>query len=82
MPTSNDPTEGEYGHSVCSLGVRGTTVEAVINPKGQKKKLCLNGRPPEPGKRCEVECDVVFRLVEGKGATFTSDAGKRVTLTT
>ena len=55
-----------------SLGVRGTTVEVVVKPKGQKKGLCLNGRPPEPEKPCEVECDVVYRLVEGKGATYTS----------
>jgi hypothetical protein len=57
-----------------SLGVRGTKIEGVINPKGQKEKVCLNGRPPEPGKRCEVECDVLLRLVEGKGATFTTTA--------
>jgi hypothetical protein len=58
-----------------SLGVRGTTVEVVVKPKGQKEHLCPNGRPPEPGKPCEVECDVVYRLVEGKGAHVTSTAG-------
>ena len=63
-----------------SLGVRGTTVEVVVKPKGQKGHLCPNGRPPEPGKTCEAECDVVYRLVEGKGAHVTSTAGKSTDL--
>ena len=55
----------------------GTEVEVVVKPKGQKRGLCLNGRPPEYGKPCEVECDVVVRLVKGKGATYTSSKGER-----
>ncbi len=62
-----------------SLGVRGTTVEVVVKPKGGKK-LCPNGRPPEPGKPCEAECDVVYRLVEGKGAQVTNTAGQSTQL--
>jgi hypothetical protein len=64
-----------------SLGVRGTTVEVVVKPKGEKRRLCANGRPPEPGKRCDVECEAVVRLVEGKGATYTTFTGKRAELT-
>jgi hypothetical protein len=63
-----------------SLGVRGTTVEVVVKPKGQKGKLCSNGRPPQPGKPCETECDVVYRLVEGKGAQVTNTAGQSTQL--
>jgi len=63
-----------------SLGVRGTTVEVVVKPKGQKENLCPNGRPPEPGRPCEAECEAVVRLVEGKGATYTTTAGKRADL--
>ena len=51
-------------------------VEIVVKPKGQKRGLCQNGRPPEYGKPCEVECEVVIRLVKGKGATITSTEGK------
>jgi hypothetical protein len=58
----------------------GTSVEVVVKPKGQKKGLCLNGRPPEYGRPCEVECDVVVRLVKGTGASFTSLKGKRAEL--
>ncbi len=57
-----------------SLGVRGTTVEVVVARKGEK--LCQNGRPPQYGQPCEVECQVVARLVEGKGATFTGLKGR------
>ena len=49
----------------------GTTVEVVVKPKGQKRGLCQNGRPPEYGKPCEVECEAVVRLVKGKSATYT-----------
>jgi hypothetical protein len=55
----------------------GTTVEIVVKPKGQKRGLCQNGRPAEYGKPCEVECEVVARLVKGTGASFTSLKGKR-----
>jgi FecR protein len=55
----------------------GTTVEVVVKPKGQKKGLCPNGRPPEYGKPCEVECEAVVRLVKGKSASFTTPKGKR-----
>src|SRR6516164_8622858 len=55
----------------------GTEVEVVVKPKGEKRKLCINGRPPEYGKKCEVECDVVMRLVKGKGFTYTSSKGER-----
>ena len=55
----------------------GTVVEVVVKPKGQKQGLCLNGRPPEYGKPCEVECDVVVRLVKGKDAHYTSSKGER-----
>jgi FecR protein len=58
----------------------GTTVEVVVKPKGQKKGLCPNGRPPEYGKPCEVECETVVRLVKGTGANFTSLKGKRAEL--
>jgi hypothetical protein len=64
-----------------SLGVRGTTVEVVVKPKGQKEHLCPNGRPPESGKPCEAECEAVVRLVEGKGANYTTTTGKRAELT-
>src|SRR5262249_26289373 len=57
-----------------------TTVEVVVRPKGQKQGLCQNGRPPEYGKPCEVECDEVVRLVKGKSASFTSNKGKRAEL--
>ncbi len=63
-----------------SLGVRGTTVEVVVKPKGQTGHLCPNGRLPEPGKSCEAECDVVYRLVEGKGAQVTNAAGQSTQL--
>jgi hypothetical protein len=58
----------------------GTTVEIVVKPKGQKRGLCQNGRPPEYGKSCEVECEAVVRLVKGKSATYTSLTGKKATL--
>ena len=58
----------------------GTTVEIVVKPKGQKRGLCQNGRPPEYGKPCEVECEAVVRLVKGKSATYTSLTGKKATL--
>jgi hypothetical protein len=58
----------------------GTTVEVVVKPKGQKRGLCLNGRPPQYGRPCEVECEVVVRLVKGTGASFTSTKGKRAEL--
>jgi hypothetical protein len=58
----------------------GTTVEVVVKPKGQKRGLCLNGRPPQYGRPCEVECEVVVRLVKGTGANFTSLKGKRAEL--
>ena len=57
----------------------GTTVEVVVKPKGQKA-LCLNGQPPPYGRPCEVQCDVVVRLVKGTGASFTSTKGKRAEL--
>jgi hypothetical protein len=63
-----------------SLGVRGTTVEVVVKPKGQKKGLCPNGRPKGPDNQCEAECDVVYRLVEGKGAQVTNTAGQSTQL--
>jgi hypothetical protein len=53
----------------------GSTVEVVVARKGQK--LCQNGRPPEYGKPCEVECNVVMRLAKGKGFTYTDTKGKR-----
>jgi hypothetical protein len=68
--------ETPYG----SLGVRGTIVEVVLKPKGEKRHLCPNGRLPESGQRCEAECDAVVRLVEGKGATYTTTAGRRADL--
>jgi len=77
---SQDHRAYKVGTPYGSLGVRGTTVETVIKPKGQKKGLCPNGRPKGPDNPCETECDVVYRLVEGKGATVTSDAGKSTDL--
>jgi hypothetical protein len=53
----------------------GSTVEVVIARKGEK--LCQNGRPPQYGKPCEVECNVVMRLAKGKGFTYTDTKGKR-----
>jgi hypothetical protein len=53
----------------------GSTVEVVVARKGEK--LCQNGRPPQYGKPCEVECNVVMRLAKGKGFTYTDTKGKR-----
>jgi hypothetical protein len=53
----------------------GTTVEVVVARKGEK--LCQNGRPPQYGKPCEVECNQVMRLAKGKGFTYTDTKGKR-----
>jgi hypothetical protein len=53
----------------------GSTVEVVVARKGEK--LCQNGRPPQYGRPCEVECNVVMRLAKGKGFTYTDTKGKR-----
>jgi FecR protein len=62
-----------------SLGVRGTTVEVVVKPKGERGNLCPNGQSPKPGQRCEAQCEAVVRLVEGQ-ASYTSTTGKRADL--
>ena len=54
-----------------SLGVRGTTVEVVVQPN-----LFKAGRKPRPD-----ECTTRVRLVEGAGATFTTSSGKTARLT-
>jgi hypothetical protein len=54
-----------------SLGVRGTTVEVVVQPN-----LFKAGRKPRPD-----ECTTRVRLVEGAGASFTTSSGKTVQLT-
>ena len=71
--------ENNFGGTTNDSG-GGTTVEVVVKPKGDKRNLCPNGRPPEPGARCAAECEAVVRLVKGKGASFTSKKGKRADL--
>lgn len=68
------------GESV-ALSARQSVVEMVIKPAGETK-LCKNGRPPQPGKPCEEDCDVVIRVAEGEGATYKHEkSGKVATLT-
>jgi FecR protein len=58
-----------------SLGVRGTKVEIVTQPKGYCEKAKKEGRTP-PG----CECATKVRLVEGR-AEFRTNAGKVARLT-
>jgi FecR protein len=71
--------ENNFGGTTNGSG-GGTTVEVVVKPKGQKQVLCPNGRPRGPENQCTAECEAVVRLVNGRGASFTSLKGKRVDL--
>jgi FecR protein len=71
--------ESNFGGTTNGTG-GGTTVEVVVKPKGEKRNLCPNGQPAQPGARCAAECEAVVRLVNGQGASFTSLKGKRVEL--
>ena len=54
-----------------------TVVEVVVVDKN--KAVCQNGRPPEPGKKCAHDCKEIVHLVEGTGATYTSDKTGKTT---
>ncbi len=58
-----------------------SVVEMVLKPPGERRKLCRTGRPPEYGKPCPEDCEVVLRLVEGAGATYQHKSGKVANLT-
>ncbi len=58
-----------------------SVVEMVVKPPGEQRKLCRTGRPPEYGKPCPEDCEVVLRLVEGAGATYQHKSGKVANLT-
>lgn len=57
-----------------TLSAQRSVVEMVVKPA--EGKLCRDGRPPQPGKACAEDCEVVLRLVEGSGATYQSKSGK------
>jgi len=63
------------GDSV-TLSAQRSVVEMVVKPPGEKRKLCRDGRPPQSGKPCEEDCEVVLRLVSGTGATYHHKSGK------
>jgi hypothetical protein len=69
------------GDSV-TLSAQRSVVEMVVKPPGEKRKLCRDGRPPQSGKPCEEDCEVVLRLVSGTGATYHHKSGKVANLTT
>jgi hypothetical protein len=71
--------ENNFGGTPNGTG-GGTSVEIVVKPKGEKRNLFPNGQPLQPGARCAAECGAVVRLVNGKGASFTSLKGKSVEL--
>jgi hypothetical protein len=71
----------EPGETV-SLSAKQSVVEMVIKPPGETRKLCRDGRPPQYGKPCQEDCEVVIRLAEGEGATYRSTSGKVANLTT
>ncbi len=59
-----------------------SVVVMVVKPPGEKGKLCRNGRPPQYGKPCPEDCEVVLRLVRGTGATYRHTSGKVANLMT
>ena len=73
-----DPKPGE----TVSLSAKQSVVEMVIRPPGENRKLCRNGRPPQYGKPCPEDCEVVIRLAEGEGATFQHTSGQVANLPT
>ena len=69
------------GDSV-TLSAQRSVVEMVVKPPGETRKMCRDGRPPQSGKPCPEDCEVVLRLVEGAGATYQHKSGKVANLTT
>ena len=63
-----------------TLSAQRSVVEMVVKPP--EGKLCRDGRPPQAGKACAEDCEVVIRLVEGSGATYRATSGKVANLTT
>ena len=70
------------GDSVTLSAQQHSVVEMVVKPPGETGKLCRDGRPPQAGKPCPEDCEVVLRLVEGAGATYQHKSGKVANLTT
>jgi hypothetical protein len=66
-----------------TLSAKQLVVEMVLKQQGDTRKLCKNGRPPQYGKPCEEDCDVVLRVAEGDGsATYKHEkSGKVANLT-
>ena len=70
------------GDSVTLSAQQRSVVEMVVKPAGQTQKMCRDGRPPQAGKPCPEDCEVVLRLVEGTGATYKHKSGKVANLST
>jgi hypothetical protein len=73
-----DPKPGE----TVTLSAKQSVVEVVLKPQGETRKLCRDGRPPQYGKPCPEDCEVIIRLAEGEGATYRHKSGKVANLTT
>jgi hypothetical protein len=61
-----------------TLSAQRSVVEMVVKPPGDKRRLCRDGRPPQEGKPCEEDCEVVLRLVSGTGATYQDTKSRKV----